>query len=122
MEHKPANLKEFVAKSIITRNANRDADFQKYALYYEKKHCYVCESEHISNLESSTCSKCKKKVHRICAKYIANGGYLCNKCVPNCISCGSSESKYNSWTRCNKCTKIICYACLDEHATMGFHC
>lgn len=67
----PSNIKEFLVKSVIVRNANRDKLIQdciQYRAFYEQMHCTICKvvfckiiNDYIVSLDRTLrCSVCKK--------------------------------------------------------------
>lgn len=128
---KPLNLKEFIIKSIVTRNAHRDAMFDKYKAYYEDMHCCVCSKElYNSSLEftrsSYACSKCAGKAcYRVrrnaCCIFVKNYNkgsqnyYLCMKCQPSCDICKKKVIEWPLEFHQCRCGAIACSECFSDN-------
>lgn len=75
MNAKVGNIREFIVKSIITRNEHRDVLFRKYKEWYQITHCSVCDGNFVDLkagyiYKHKSCSVCHKKM---CADNIPSG-------------------------------------------------
>lgn len=108
MSH-PSNIRDFLTKSVIVRNANRDKlvqDCLKYREFYEELHCSVCKDGFCNTFESNVrvsvrnekCFLCNRfachsrDMTKNCSNGVYNGlgtgvRYVCKNCVPVCQVC-----------------------------------
>lgn len=102
------NLMQFVVKSILIRNSNRDKSFNKYKAYYDSHHCSICDKE---GYDRMLCIKCNRfACQRNCFTSMTwIEEYWCVNCSPKCNLCGASQCDELYLCECNA---IVCENCM----------
>lgn len=139
MANKTSNIREFIVKSIIVRNANRDEYLKKcrmYEQFYKDMHCSVCDKGFclVKNgvlhkfKRHEVCICCNKMVchsyYKTCSNSVkvittTYGLHICINCIPACQNCGLDENS-EFYKKCPSCNRIVCKECWVHNSNDDF--
>lgn len=127
------NIREFVLKSIIVRQRNKEERLEKYKFfedYYNSRSCDICKSG-IDGDDILCCIKCDKYVCNDCTTRLDPDTHkliekphgqvtpsVCCNCFKACANCGiKTYNMYNDCYLCRECNQINCTQCTSGRYT-----
>lgn len=106
---KPKNLPEFLIKSIIVRNNNRDVKFKEMAEKIRKNFCIKCD-EYVSD-SGNECKSCHSVFCNRHEKHISAERY-CIQCRPDLVKeCSKCPRKSINQEYLECCDEYVCPKC-----------
>lgn len=119
----PANLREFLIKSVITRNHSRDRNYQTYKDFYDLYACHICSDCIFNNQGEYAKIQCYSCHKNICGAHqqrvftsldLFRAGLSIAKCSNCCGTCEQCITTHNgdALLECSGCAMTICEDCV----------
>lgn len=122
---KPTSFKQYIARSLILRSYERDAEIKQLKARIREMEikmrpvfCKYCEEDTSSDYDVWHCTICKYIVCRDCREvnlYHLDDKDYCGDCKNfTCVSCDGLKKDHSYFT-CEECNQIRCNLCLTTN-------